>query len=105
MSVPEGTSNDAVFGLFIRNDLPTGLIGLVVAAVLASAMASFSSSLNSAANALVTDFYRPLRPLHSETTYLLIAKAMTSVVGVAKVSVALLCIPLMASDNDGSESY
>src|SRR4029077_11051826 len=105
LTLPEGTPNDAVFGYFIVHNLPRGVIGLVVAAVLASAMASFSSSLNSAANALVADFYRPLRPHHSETTYLRIAKAMTSVVGVAKVSVALLCIPLMASDTDGSESY
>jgi SSS family solute:Na+ symporter len=95
MELPTGTRNDAVFGFFIVNYLPKGLIGLVVAAVLASAMASFSSSLNSAANAVVADFYRPLRPHHSEATYLRIAKAMTSVVGVAKISVALLCIPLM----------
>src|SRR5262249_34668515 len=94
MDPPTGTHNDAVFGYFIVNYLPKGLIGLVVAAVLASAMASFSSSLNSAANAVVADFYRPLRPHHSEATYLRIAKAMTTVVGVAKISVALLCIPL-----------
>ncbi len=95
MTLPDGTRNDAVFGFFIVHNLPVGLIGLVVAAVLASAMASFSSSLNSAANAIVADFYRPLRPHHSEATYLRIAKAMTSVVGVAKITVALLCIGLM----------
>src|SRR5207302_6553027 len=89
------TPNDAVFGYFIVHELPRGLIGLVVAAVLASAMASFSSSLNSAANAVVTDFYRPLRPHHSEATYLTIAKAMTTVVGAGKIGVALLCVPLM----------
>jgi SSS family transporter len=96
MVLEEGTRNDAVFGRFIVNYLPTGLVGLVVAAVLASAMASFSSSLNSAANAVVADFYRPLRPHHSEATYLRIAKAMTSAVGVAKIAVALACIPLMS---------
>jgi SSS family transporter len=95
MDLPAGTRNDAVFGVFIVRYLPAGLVGVVVAAVLASAMASFSSSLNSAANAVVADFYRPLRPHHTEATYLRIAKAMTSVVGVAKITVALLCIPLM----------
>jgi SSS family transporter len=95
MALPEGTRNDAVFGYFIVHNLPIGLIGLVVAAVLASAMASFSSSLNSAANSIVTDFYRPLRPHHSERTYLRISKAMTSVVGFGKIAVALLCIRLM----------
>lgn len=95
MVIEPGTHTDAVFGSFIVRYLPTGLIGLVVAAVLASAMASFSSSLNSAANAVVADFYRPLRPDHTEAVYLRIAKAMTSVVGIAKVAVALACIPLM----------
>ncbi len=104
MDLPPGTHNDAVFGVFIVNYLPKGLIGLVVAAVLASAMASFSSSLNSAANAVVADFYRPLRPHHSEATYLRIAKAMTTVVGVAKISVALLCIPLM-TPGGGASAY
>jgi Na+/proline symporter len=100
MAIPPGTHTDAVFGIFIVRYLPTGLIGLVVAAVLASAMASFSSSLNSAANAVVADFYRPLRPHHTEATYLRIAKAMTSVVGFAKVAVALACIPVMMSGGD-----
>jgi solute:Na+ symporter, SSS family len=95
MILPPGTRNDAVFGYFIVHNLPMGLVGLVVAAVLASAMASFSSSLNSAANSIVSDFYRPLRPHHTEKTYLRIAKAMTSVVGIGKISVALLCIELM----------
>jgi SSS family transporter len=90
-----GARNDAVFGVFIVRYMPVGLIGLLVAAVLASAMASFSSSLNSAANAVVADFYRPLRPHHSERTYLRIAKAMTSVVGLGKIAVALSCISLM----------
>jgi SSS family transporter len=102
MSVAAGTHPDAVFGSFIVRYLPTGMIGLVVAAVLASAMASFSSSLNSAANAVVADFYRPLRPHHSEATYLRIAKWMTSLVGVAKVAVALACIPLMMGGGDYS---
>jgi SSS family solute:Na+ symporter len=105
MKIEPGTPNDGVFGLFIVNYLPRGVIGLVVAAVLASAMASFSSSLNSAANAVVADFYRPLRPHHSEKTYLRIAKAMTSVVGIGKISVALACIPFMAPSVSDGSSY
>ncbi|MEI4908495.1 hypothetical protein Q8G40_30900, partial [Klebsiella pneumoniae] len=72
-----------------------GLVGVVTAAVLASAMSSFSSSLNSAASAFVADFYRPLRPTHTEAFYLKLSKAMTSVVGIAKISVALVCMPLL----------
>src|SRR5262245_51231698 len=97
LEVPTGTRNDEVFGLFILRHLPAGMVGLVTAAVLASAMASFSSSLNSAANAFVADFYRPLRPNHSEAFYLGLSKAMTTVWGVAKISVALLAMPLLSS--------
>lgn len=97
LAIPPGTRNDEVFGLFILRHLPTGMIGLVTAAVLASAMASFSSSLNSAANAFVADFYRPLRPNHSEAFYLSLSKAMTTVWGIAKIVVALLAMPLLSS--------
>lgn len=94
-TIPPGTANDGVFGLFIVNRLPVGVIGIVTAAVLASAMASFSSSLNSAANAIITDFYRPLQPNRSEAFYLRLSKAMTALVGVSKVGIALACVPLM----------
>src|SRR5262249_13003434 len=95
LEVPAGTRNDEVFGIFILSHLPTGLVGLLTAAVLASAMASFSSSLNSASNAFVADFYRPLRPDHSEAFYLSLSKWMTTVVGMAKITVALLAMPLL----------
>lgn len=93
--VPAKTPNDAVFGLFIVSQLPIGVVGIITAAVLASAMASFSSSLNSAANAIVTDFYRPLRPNRDEAFYLRLSKGMTALVGVSKVGIALACVPLI----------
>lgn len=87
--------SDAVFGQFIVNRLPIGVVGLVTAAVLASAMSSFSSSLNSAASAVVTDFYRPLQPNKSDAFYLRLSKVTTALVGIAKVSIALCCVPLL----------
>ena len=83
-----GKRNDEVFGLFIITKLPTGVVGVLVAAVLAAAMSTLSSSLNSSANALVTDFYRPLRPNHSEKWYVLLSRVMTAVWGVAQMGVA-----------------
>jgi Na+/proline symporter len=87
--VPKGTRNDEVFGLFIVERLPHGLIGLVIAAVLSASMATLSSSLNSSANAFVTDFYQPLRPRFEEGHYLRVSKVMTSVWGMARIAVAL----------------
>lgn len=90
--VPEGTANDAVFGLFIVSKLPTGVVGVLVAAVLAAAMSTLSSSLNSSANAFVTDFYRPLRPGHSEGWYVAVSRGMTAVWGVAQMAVAFVAL-------------
>jgi SSS family transporter len=86
--LPAGVRNDEVFSLFIVTKLPTGVVGVLVAAVLAAAMSTLSSSLNSSANAVVTDFYRPLRPHHPEGWYVLLARVMTAVWGVAQMAVA-----------------
>jgi solute:Na+ symporter, SSS family len=86
--LPDGVRNDEVFPLFIVTQLPTGVVGVLVAAVLAAAMSTLSSSLNSSANALVTDFYRPLRPHHPEQWYVLLARVLTAVWGAAQMAVA-----------------
>ena len=89
-----GARNDEVFGLFIVSQLPTGVVGILVAAVLAAAMSTLSSSLNSSANAFMTDFYRPLRPHHAERWYVLLSRVMTAVWGVAQMSVAVIAYRL-----------
>jgi SSS family transporter len=81
-------SNDEVFALFILNHMPVGVVGILVAAVLAAAMSTLSSSLNSSSNAFVTDFYRPLKPQHSEQHYVLVSRIMTAVFGVLQMVVA-----------------
>jgi SSS family transporter len=89
MTVPSGTNNDQVFGLFIVGFLPVGVVGLVVAAVLAAAMSTLSSSLNSSANALVTDFYRPAVRHRSDRHYLNVSRVLTLVFGVLQMAVGL----------------
>ena len=88
---------DVVFGYFIVHYLPTGIVGLLIAAVLASSMSTLSSSLNSASSAFIGDFYRPLRPGLSEAHYLNVARGMTMVWGLTRLGVALLAIPLLAN--------
>jgi len=83
-------TKDEVFGLFIVTKLPVGVVGILVAAILAAAMSTLSSSLNSSANALVTDFYRPLRPNHTEAHYVKWSRIMTAGWGVAQILVALV---------------
>jgi SSS family transporter len=94
-----GRVNDEVFGLFIVQRMPAGLVGLVIAAVLAAAMSTLSSSLNSSASATVADFYRPLRPHEGEHHYLRVSRSMTLVWGVAQIGVALGALWLGSADN------
>lgn len=52
-------TTDEIFAKFIVEQLPTGLSGLIVAALFAAAMSSLSSSLNSLASATTMDLYKP----------------------------------------------
>lgn len=88
--LPDGIRNDQVFGRFIVEKLPVGVIGLVIAAVLAAAMSTLSSSLNSSASAAVADFYKPIRPGLSDHEYLSVSRFLTILFGFAQISVALI---------------
>ena len=55
-------SQDAVFPQFISYYLPSGLRGLVVAALFAAAMSTIDSGANSASTILTVDFYRRWQP-------------------------------------------
>jgi SSS family transporter len=89
------TRNDAVFGQFIVDDLPRGIVGLLVAAVLAASMGTLASSLSSGASAFVADFYRPLRPGRTEAHYLGVSRFMTSFWGLTRIAVALVGVSLL----------
>jgi SSS family transporter len=97
--LPEGIRNDQVFGHFIVGHLPAGVIGLVLAAVLSVAMSTLSSSLNSSANALVADFYRPLRPGQTEGHYLRVSRLATLGWGVARMLVAVAAFGVQAQSS------
>ena len=88
--LPDGIRNDQVFGRFIVEKLPVGVIGLVIAAVLAAAMSTLSSSLNSSASAAIADFYKPLCPNLSDGKYLAVSRLLTILFGLAQISVALI---------------
>ncbi|HXK60117.1 MAG TPA: sodium:solute symporter [Acidobacteriota bacterium] len=82
---------DQVFPLFIVNHMPTGLSGLVVAAVFAAAMSTLSSCLNSLSSATTNDFYRVyLVPKASDTHYLRMSRVFTLIWGAILVAVSML---------------
>lgn len=80
------TGGDRVFPDFITKYMPTGLSGLVVAAIFAAAM---SSSLNSIAAIAVNDLYKPFRPDRDDKHYLKVSHVLTLIWGVVQIGVAL----------------
>lgn len=96
--LPEGIKPDEVFGRFIVEKLPIGVVGVLVAAVLAAAMSTLASSLNSSANALVTDFYKPFRPNRDEKHYVRLSRLLTAVWGVAQMAVAIIAFRTSGED-------
>jgi SSS family solute:Na+ symporter len=82
--------SDYVFIDFILDNLPHGLIGLLVAAFFAAALSSKAAELNALASTSVIDFYRAvIRPHASDRHYVLASKAFTIFWGLIAMSFAL----------------
>ena len=72
---------DSVFPLFIAQQLPAGIAGLVIAGVFAASMSTLDSSLNSVATALTTDFYGRFRSAATDQDKLRLARRLTALLG------------------------
>ncbi len=57
--LPAPQPADSIYPGFIWNNLPTGIAGLVIAAILAAGMSNLSAALNALASTTVMDFYKP----------------------------------------------
>src|SRR5919107_1877493 len=88
---------DRVFPDFITKHMPTGLAGLVVAAIFAAAL---SSSLNSIAATAVNDLYKPFRPERSDKHYLRVSQWLTLLWGVVQMAVAIFAMSYQSSALD-----
>lgn len=86
---------DRIFPHFIVTHLPTGIIGLICAAIFAAAMSTLSGSLNSSAAAAMADFYMPItHGRRSDAHYLRMSRVLTAVWGALQILVALAAINL-----------
>ena len=74
-------TTDQVFPLFIAQEMPIGIAGLVVAGIFSAAQSTVSTSMNSTATTVVTDFMRPLGACKTEHGYLVSARVITFLVG------------------------
>ena len=80
--------SDEVFSYFIVHYLPTGVLGLVVAAVFSAAMGTLAGSLNSSAATIVNDLYRPVTGVNDERHLMRLSRTMTVLWGVVLTAVA-----------------
>lgn len=85
----ETNDKDYVFIHFILNNLPRGLIGLLLAVILCAAMSSTSSELNALASTTVIDLYkRNQKTERSELHYVKVSKWFTLIWGFIAIAVA-----------------
>jgi len=82
--------NDAIFPLFISNNLPIGVAGIVVAGIFAAAQSTISTSMNSISSVIVTDFVKRFSLLKTEKGYLNIARFCTFFFGCLGTALAML---------------
>jgi len=80
---------DQTFPLFIAQELPPGVVGLVIAGLFAAAMSTIDSSLNSITAALTTDFYHRFKPAVSDHRSLRMARSVTLFLGILGTATAL----------------
>jgi SSS family transporter len=80
---------DEVFAYFILHYLPTGVRGLLIAAVFSVTMSTLSGSISASASSTVNDLYRPLVPKADERHLLRVSKALTAFWGLVQMGVAI----------------
>ena len=87
----EPSFNDVnyVFPVFVLQNMPAGLVGLIVAAILAAAMSSVAAELNSLSTATTIDFYaRHVNPQGTDRALLRFARLSTFIWGLFSCVVA-----------------
>ena len=84
----ETNDKDYVFIHFILNNLPRGLIGLLLAVILSAAMSSTASELNALGSTTTIDLYRRNNQSRSDKHYLRASKGFTMLWGIIAIGVA-----------------
>jgi len=82
---------DKIVPYFVVRELPSGISGLVIAAIFAAAMSSFDSGLNCIVTIFIVDWYeRVISPGQDDKKYLFWAKALSYIIGIAVTILAIL---------------
>ncbi|WP_452597292.1 sodium:solute symporter [Pontimicrobium sp. MEBiC01747] len=92
----ESNDKDYVFIHFILNNLPRGLIGLLLAVILSAAMSSTASELNALASTTTIDLYKRNTGEQSEEDMVKVSKLFTLAWGIIAIGVA--CVANLAEN-------
>src|SRR5438874_7406720 len=85
---PKSKESDYVFISFILQQMPHGLVGLLIAVILCATMSATAATLNALGSTTAIDFHRPLIPNASDHHYVVAAKALTAAWGLIAIGVA-----------------
>ncbi len=86
---------DEIFAMFMIEELPVGITGLLIAGVFAAAMSSLSSSINSLASAAAYDFWAPLSGCEDDEVRVLRAgRVLTLIWASLLIAVAIAYVPM-----------
>lgn len=94
-SNPSFNDVNYVFPTFVLENMPMGVIGLLIAAIFAAAMSSIAAELNALATATTIDFYRRLfQPEATDGHYVAVGRITTFIWGIFACIVAVFATNL-----------
>ncbi|MCF8347046.1 MAG: sodium/solute symporter, partial [Bacteroidales bacterium] len=93
-SLPDGIRPDAVFPIFIMNELPIGVSGLIISALIAAAISSLDSDLNCLSAVLSEDFYGRIKKNPTDKQKLFFGKSMVVLSGLLAMIVATMYVKI-----------
>ena len=86
---------DGVYLVFVRNEMPAGMVGLMMSGMFAATMSSMDSALNRNAGIVVKNFYVPIiNPKAEDKKLIGISKIVTCIFGFTIIGVSLIIASL-----------
>ncbi len=82
-------STDAIMPLFVSQQLPIGVAGLVIAGLFAAAMSTLDSGMNVVATVITRDFYDVFRKDSTERERMNVARVLTVLAGIVGTALAM----------------
>ncbi|WP_152657562.1 sodium:solute symporter [Oceanobacillus sp. CFH 90083] len=90
--LPEEVNTSAIVPYFIVTTLPSGVAGLLIAAIFAAAQSTISSSLNSISACVITDFKQRFLEKEKKGNDVLLARLVVIIAGILGMAAALYLV-------------